>query len=88
VDRKDLISELAATDPDDQESVAVLVADLKKLRAEDLPEGIRVSPCSRIDGSTISPIIDDGVLMRGTDTPLVALIERSTYRKFGACQVV
>lgn len=81
MERDELLDLIANADLDEG-SVPVLMADLKKLKADDLPDGVAVTPCSKIRGTTIAPMIDDGVLARGETTPTVAVIDRVGYRKY------
>ena len=81
MDRSDLIMMLEA-DYGDDEPVPILVRDLAKLASGDIPEGVRIEPCSKIESGTRSPVLDDAYLVRGSSTPTSALIERSSYRKF------
>jgi hypothetical protein len=79
--RNELLMMLQGDEPD-EEPVPILVGDLAKLAAEDIPEGVRIEPCSKIAPGTRWPALDDAYLIRGDATPVAALIERSSYRKF------
>jgi hypothetical protein len=80
MDRNELIMMLQADDPEG-EPVPILVGDLAKLASDDIPEGVRIEPCSKIESRTRWPVLDDAYLVRGDSTPAAALIERSSYRK-------
>ena len=57
-----LLAPLKAADPADG-AVPVLVGDLDKLHRDDIPAGIAIEPCSKIEGATRWPALGDVYLV-------------------------
>jgi hypothetical protein len=65
----ELLARLASAG--DDEPVPILLTDLRTLTADDLPDGVAVQPCHKIE-EKLQTLALDGVVMRGEDSPLVA----------------
>ena len=64
-----------------EEPIYLRTADLPKLEAEDIPESVSIQAVDKLDARGISHLGLDGVLARGTSTPLAAYMEEEIWRK-------
>lgn len=68
-------------DASGEEPVSLRTADLPRLQAEDLPEDVTIQAVDKLDSRGICHLGLNGVLARGTSTPLAAYMDEEVWRK-------
>ncbi len=66
----------------DGDPFPVLVSDLAKLQADDIPVGAYIQPLEKIDKKGVHHLALNGTLTRGEDTAVLAHIEQEGWRKY------